>query len=82
MIPEPVAFGKGGRVSRPVASPDAFSSEGSFIDWINHFDDDKPLWLQICLTVWAQTAYKQLKAEEGTYNNIVKTLCQRFEPDI
>ena len=32
---EPVAFGIVSRVSRPMASPDVFSSEESFIDWIN-----------------------------------------------
>ena len=90
---EPVTFGVVGRMSRPVVSPDAFNGEGSFSDWIDHFegvaslnkwsDEDKLLWLRIRLTGRAQTAYKQLKAEVrgGTYDNIVKALRQRFEPE-
>ena len=76
-----------------MVSSDAFNSKGSFSSWINHFegvatlnkwsDDDKLLWLQIRLTGRALTAYKRLKAEVrgGTYDNIVKVLRQRFEPD-
>ena len=76
-------------MSRPVVLPDAFNGEGSFIDWIDHFervaslnkwsDDDKLLWLRICLTGQAQTAYKQLKGEvcRGTYDNTLSQIVGR-----
>ena len=90
---EPFTFGVVSRMIRLVVSPDTFNSEDSFNSWIDHFEgvtslnkwsnDNKLLWLQIRLTGRALTACKQLKAEVrgGTYDNIVKVLRQRFEPD-
>lgn len=70
--------------------PEAFSGEGSFTDWLDHFmgvarinkwKDEKTLWLRVCLR--PQAAYKQLKPEvcEVSFNDLVEALRQCFEPD-
>ena len=82
-----------GRMSKPVVTPEAYNGEGSFTDWLDHFesvatlnkwkDDDKVLWLRVRLTGKAQTALKQLPAavREGGYDDLVRGLRNRFEPD-
>ena len=76
---------------RPVITPDPFSGEGSWDDWIGHFEsvaDDngweepsKLLWLRVRLTGRAQTAYKQLSEDtRASYNECKKGLRKRFEP--
>ena len=80
-------------MSKPVIAPEAYNSEGSFTDWLDHFEsiaalnkwnkEEKTLWLHVCLTGKAQTAFKQFPAVvcEGAYDDLVMGLHQRFEPD-
>ena len=82
-----------GRMSKPVVAPEAYNGEGSFTDWLDHFEgiaalnkwkeEEKTLWLRVRLTGKAQTAFKQLPAavREGAYDDLVTGLRQRFEPD-
>ena len=59
--------------SHPVLTPKAFSGEGSWDDWLDHFESvtevnkwdkaAKLLWLRVRMTGRAQTAYKQLSDE-------------------
>ena len=56
--------------SRPAVLPEMYSGEGSFTEWIDHFDsvaevnawDDaaKSLWIRVRLVGRAQTAFKRL----------------------
>ena len=77
--------------ARPVLTPDPYTGEGSWDDWIDHFesvaevnkwdDDAKLLWLRVRLTGRAQTAFKQLSEEaRGVYTDCKKALRERFEP--
>ena len=77
--------------ARPVLTPDPYSGEGSWDDWIDHFEsvaeinrwDDaaKLLWLRVRLTGRAQTAYKQLSEEaRASYGACKAALRERFEP--
>ena len=78
-------------VSRPVLTPDAFSGEGSWDDWLDHFESvaevnkwdnaAKLLWLRVRMTGRAQTAFKQLPEESrAEYPACIKGLRERFEP--
>jgi len=78
--------------SRPVLTPEAFSGEGSWDDWLDHFESvaevnkwdnaAKLLWIRVRMTGRAQTAYKQLSEEaRGDYTACVKGLQERFEPE-
>ncbi len=78
--------------SRPVITPDSFSGEGSWDDWIDHFesvaavnewdDSKKLLWLRVRLTGRAQTAFKQLSTEtRASYATCKQGLRERFEPE-
>lgn len=77
--------------SRPVLTPDPYSGEGSWDDWVDHFESvaevnkwdgaAKLLWLRVRLTGRAQTAFKQLAVEaRATYDNCKVALRERFEP--
>ena len=77
--------------TRLVLTPDPYSGEGSWDDWIDHFESvaevnkwDGPaklLWIRIRLTGRAQTAFKQLSEEaRATYADCIKALRERFEP--
>ena len=77
--------------SRPVLTPDPYSGEGSWDDWVDHFESvaevnkwdgaAKLLWLRVRLTGRAQTAFKQLAEEaRATYDNCKVALRERFEP--
>ena len=77
--------------ARPVLTLDPYTGEGSWDDWIDHFEsvaevnrwDDaaKLLWLRVRLTGRAQTAFKQLSGEaRGVYTDCKKALRKRFEP--
>ena len=80
-------------MSKPVVTPEAYNGEGSFTDWLDHFEsvatlnkwkeDDKVLWLRVRLTGKVQTAFKQLPASvrEDGYDGLVRGLCNCFEPD-
>ena len=76
---------------RPVITPDPFSGEGRWDDWISHFDSvadvngwdeaAKLLWLRVRLTGRAQTAFKQLsETTRASYTECIKGLQERFEP--
>ena len=59
--------------TRPLVLPEIFNGDGSFTDWICHFenasavngwsDDNKILWLQIRLTGKAHVAYSRQSHE-------------------
>ena len=77
--------------TRPVLTLDPYSGEGSWDDWIDHFESvaevnkwDGPaklLWIRVRLTGRAQTAFKQLSEEaRATYADCIKALQERFEP--
>ena len=77
--------------TRPVLTPDPYTGEGSWDDWVDHFgsvaevnkwdDAAKLLWLRVRLTGRAQTAFKQLSEEaRAAYGNCKKALRERFEP--
>ena len=80
-------------MSKPVIAPKAYNGEGNFTDWGNHFEsvaalnkwneEEQILWLHVCLTGKAQTAFKQLPVvvREGAYDDLVTGLCQRFKLD-
>ena len=78
--------------SRPVLTPDAFTGEGSWDDWLDHFESvaevnkwdnaAKLLWLRVRMTGRAQTAFKQLSTESrADYPTCIKGLRERFEPE-
>ena len=78
--------------SRPVLTPDPYCGEGSWDDWIDHFESvaevkkwegaAKILWLQVCLTGRAKTAFKGLYDEaRATYAKCKQALQEQFEPD-
>ena len=77
--------------SRPAVLPETYSGEGSFTEWIDHFDsvaevnawDDaaKSLWIRVCLVGRAQTAFKRLDADtRANYAAAKAALKARFEP--
>ena len=78
--------------TRPLVVPEPFTGEGSWDDWIDHFEsaaavnkwnaEDKLLWLRVRMTGRAQKAYKNLSGEaKSTYELCKKGLQERFEPD-
>ena len=77
--------------ARPQVVPEPFTGEGSWDDWIDHFesaaavnkwgDADKLLWLRVRMTGRAQKAYKNLsEAAKGNYEQCKECLQERFEP--
>ena len=77
--------------ARPLVLPEPFTGEGSWDQWIAHFEnvaavngwDDaaKLLWLRARLTKRAQTAYQKFTEEAKTsYKESKKALQERFEP--
>ena len=77
--------------ARPQVVPEPFTGEGSWDDWIDHFesaaavnkwgDADKLLWLRVRMTGRAQKAYKNLsEAAKGDYERCKGCLQERFEP--
>eukprot|EP00731_Ephydatia_muelleri_P017395 Em0010g493a len=79
-------------VKRPLISPDAYSGDTSWTDWVDHFEatalvngwDDaaKLVWLPVRLTGKAQVAWKRLTADaRGSYDTAKEALHKRFEPD-
>ena len=73
--------------SRTVIVSDGYSGDGSWEEWIEHFESsalvdrwDNPtklLWLRARLTSRAQTAWKRLSVEAKAK----EALCNRFEPE-
>ena len=77
--------------SRPAVLPETYSGEGSFTEWIDHFDsvaevnawDDaaKSLWIRVRLVGRAQTAFKWLDADtRANFAAAKSALKARFEP--
>lgn len=77
--------------SKPVIVPEAFSGEGSWEDWLDHFESvaavnkweeaDKLLWLRVRMTGRAQKAFKNLSdTARATYDACKAGLRERFEP--
>ena len=77
--------------TKPLIVPEPFSGEGSWEDWIDHFESaaavnkwenaDKLLWLRVRMTGRAQKAYKNLpEATRGAYKECKEALQERFEP--
>ena len=71
--------------TRPILTPDPYSGEGSWDDWIDRFESvvevnkwdnaAKLLWIRVRLTGRAQTAFKQIPEEaRTTYANCKKVL--------
>jgi len=79
--------------SRPLVLPETFSGEGSWDEWISHFenvaavnawdgDSAKLKWLKVRLTGRAQRAFQQFTEESrGSYSHAKKALQERFDPD-
>ena len=76
---------------RPVIAPEPFTGEGSWDDWIDHFesvaainkweDGQKLLWIRVRMTGRAQRTYKNLSEEaKGRYGLCKKGLRERFKP--
>ena len=75
----PTEAGAASRTLRPLITPDAFSGDSNWDEWIEQFEgsalvngwDDaaKLLWLRVRLTGRAQTAWKRLSTEaKSTYD--------------
>ena len=71
--------------TRPVLMPEPFFGEGSWDDWIDHFEsvagvnkwdnDAKLFWIRVLLTGRVQTAFKQLsEGARETYAACKKSL--------
>ena len=76
---------------KPVIAPEPFAEEGSWDDWIDHFesvaavnkweDAQKLFWIRVRMTGRAQKAYKNLSEEaKGSYGLCKKGMRERFEP--
>ena len=72
--------------------PECFSGEECYEDWIDQFKTmaeinhwnygQKLMWLKVHLTRRALMAYNKFPTmTRGSFNNIVKALNQRFEPE-
>ena len=77
---------------KPVVLPDAYTGDGSWEEWLDHFGnvaavnkwtaEQKLLWLKVRLTGRAQRAFKQLPAvAQADYEEAIKALHERFEPE-
>ena len=78
--------------TRPLISPELFSGECCWTDWVDHFeaaatvneldDSTKLKWLPVCLTGKAQVAWRCLSTDaKGNYDTAKEALCKRFKPD-
>jgi hypothetical protein len=78
--------------TRPVVTPELYSGEGSFDEWLDHFDsvakingwgaDEAAQWLSVRLVGRAKAAYKRLP--DDTRDDLAKAkeaLLRRFEPE-
>ena len=78
--------------TRPVVTPELYSGEGPFEEWLDHFDSvarinewsDKAAtqWLSVRLVGRAKTAYRRLPEEiRGNFGRAKTALLHRFEPE-
>ena len=76
---------------KPVVLPESFSGEGSWGDWLDHFNNVAPvnswdaeqklLWLKVRMTGRAQTVFKKLPdVAKESFETAVTALGVRFEP--
>ena len=77
--------------SRPVALPEVFNGEGSWTDWLDHFESVADVnewdaaankkWIRARLTGRAAKALRKLPDDDcETFDKITATLKKRFEP--
>ena len=75
---------------KPVVLPESFSGEGSWGDWLDHFNnvaavnswdaEQKLLWLKVRMIGRAQTAFKKLPDDaKESFETAVTALGERFE---
>ena len=75
-----------------MALPDVYTGDWNWDGWLDHFGnvaatnkwtaEQKLLWLKVRLTGRPQRAFKQLsEAAQGDYEEAVKALRERFEPE-
>jgi len=87
----PITGASASRV-RPLISPEPFSGESNWTDWLDHFeaaatvngwdDPTKLKWLPVRLTGKAQVAWRRLSQEaKASYDTATGALNKRFEPD-
>ena len=80
------------KTNRPLVSPDTYSGDRNWTDWVEHFEVaalvngwDKPtklLWLPVWLTGKAQTAWRRLVPEvKQNFQAAKDTLQKRIEPE-
>ena len=80
------------KAERPVITPEPFSGEQSWEDWIDQFesiasingwnDEQKLIWLKVRLTGSALLVYKKFSVTaRASFKNAVVTLAERFEPE-
>ena len=78
--------------TRPVVTPELYSGEGSFDEWLDHFDsvakingweaDEAAKWLSVRLVGRAKAAYKRLPDEtRDDFAQAKEALLRRFEPE-
>ena len=78
------------KAEQPVITPEPFSGEQSWEDWIDQFksiasindwnDEQKLIWLKVHLTGRASVAYKMFSVTAcALFENAVIALAERFE---
>ena len=78
--------------SGPVVTPELYSGEVPFDEWLDHFDsvaklngwcdEDAAQWLAVRLVGRAKTAYRRLPDEtRKSYDRVKAALLRRFEPE-
>ena len=78
--------------TRPVVTPEHYSGEGSFDEWLDHFDsvakingweaDEAAKWLSVGMVGRAKAAYKRLPDEtRDDFSQAKEALLRRFEPE-
>ena len=81
----------GDLVEIPVLLPEKFNGNQNFNDWVSHFectskinwwnDDQKVLWLRVCMVEKAHVAYSRFSNEiQNSYSLMQVSLKDRFEP--
>ena len=79
-------------MSKPVVLPDQYNGEGSWDEWVDHFqsiaalneweDAKKLLWLKVRLTGKAKISYNRLSEEtKESLEETLKALRERYEPE-
>ena len=78
--------------TRPVVTPELYSGEGSFDEWLDHFDSvagingwdnrEAARWLSVRLVGRAKAAHKRLPDEtKQNFDRAREALLRRFEPE-